>query len=210
MRMHLLAVTLLATSLIACERNEPTDPVLGGDMTPDAPAAPGGATTPPVPAPADAGVGGDTRRLNAVFRAAEGRSEAGEATFEETAGGVRVVASVRGAQPGPKGIHVHEKADCSAIADSSMGGHFAPDGNDHGLPGEPGPRHLGDLGNIDIGEDGSGRHEIEIAGANLREGDAHSFNGRALVLHAGRDQGAARQPSGDSGEPVACAPIGAT
>lgn len=223
-RIPLLAVLLLASSLAACERDEATDPVLDRAMEatePGAPTAPGaapatdpsadssGGTTPALPPPAAAGAGGGTGRLNALFRAAEGRSESGEATFEETDGAVRIVVSVRGAEPGPHGIHVHERGDCSAIGESSMGGHFAPDGHDHGLPGEPAPRHLGDLGNIDIGEDGSGRLEIEIEGANLREDDPHSFNGRALVLHAGRDRGAAHQPSGDSGDPVACAVIGA-
>jgi Cu/Zn superoxide dismutase len=37
----------------------------------------------------------------------------------------------------------------------------------------------------------------------------NSFAGRALVIHAREDEGARKQPAGNSGAPIACAVIAA-
>lgn len=151
----------------------------------------------------------DTERLEAEadLEAAEGNDIDGEIEFEETDTGVRIVASVNDATPGEHGIHVHERGDCSDIAGKSMGGHFAPDGEDHALPSESTSRHLGDLGNLVVDQDGNGKLEITVIGANLKPGDPKSLLGRALVVHSGRDSGRAEQPAGASGTPIACGVI---
>ena len=41
--------------------------------------------------------------------------------------------------PGTHGFHVHEKGDCSAPDGMSAGGHFNPDGHQHGA--QDGPHH---------------------------------------------------------------------
>jgi superoxide dismutase, Cu-Zn family len=128
----------------------------------------------------------------------------GTATFTELAEGVRVVVEVANVSPGKHGVHVHEKGDCSAPDAKSAGDHFSPDKHPHALPPHE-PRHLGDLGNLDVGDDGKGRLEIVAPYANLREGDAHSFRGRALIVHAKPDDGS--QPSGNSGERIGCGEI---
>ena len=110
------------------------------------------------------------------------------------------------APPGTKGIHIHQTADCSDIPNKSMGEHFSPEGRQHGLPTAP-EHHLGDLGNIEIDADGTGVLEMTIARANLKPGDPLSFVGKAIVVHAKEDVGT--PPSGDSGTPIACAPIAA-
>ena len=128
----------------------------------------------------------------------------GTASFEETEDGVTVVLNVDNAKPGKQAVHVHELGDCSDIAGKSMGEHFAPDHQTHALPDQE-KRHLGDLGNIEIGEDGKGTLEILAPRASLKPDDAYSFLGKALVVHASQDKGT--QPSGDSGTPVACGVI---
>lgn len=128
----------------------------------------------------------------------------GTARFEETEDGVTVVLNVDNAKPGKQAVHVHELGDCSDIAGKSMGEHFAPDHQNHALPDQV-ARHLGDLGNIEIGEDGKGTLEILAPRASLKPNDSHSFLGKALVVHASQDKGT--QPSGDSGAPVACGVI---
>jgi Cu/Zn superoxide dismutase len=61
--------------------------------------------------------------------------------------GVKITVSVEDAPVGQKGIHIHEKGDCSDIPGKSMGGHFAPLAESHGLPDEARDGiHLGDLG----------------------------------------------------------------
>jgi Cu-Zn family superoxide dismutase len=88
-----------------------------------------------------------------------------------------------------------------------MGGHFAPGGEEHALPSETTARHLGDLGNLVVGEDGNGKLDITVIGANLKPGDTKSLLGKALVVHDGPDSGRAAQPSGASGSPIACGVI---
>lgn len=129
---------------------------------------------------------------------------AGDATLEATEKGVKVTLTVSGVEPGEHGAHVHEKGDCSAPDGKSAGGHFNPGGHDHALP-KGAPRHLGDLGNIVVGADGTGTHTIEIEGANLKEGDANSFLGKAIIVHAKKDDGG--QPTGNAGGRIGCGVI---
>jgi Cu-Zn family superoxide dismutase len=158
-------------------------------------------------------VGGDAAAPNnkeakADIEPATGSRIAGEARLSENGKGVKIVVNVKDAPSGKKGIHIHEKGDCSDIAGKSMGSHFAPHGDKHGLPAQPQHEiHLGDLGNIEIKDDGTGKMEITIEKANLTQGDPMSFLGKALVIHEGQDEGASNQPSGGSGKPIACGVI---
>lgn len=149
---------------------------------------------------------GETVRAEAELTAAEGAKIEGRASLVQEADGVRVVLEVDDAPPGKKGVHVHVRGDCSDVEGQSMGPHFAPKLQEHGLPEED-ARHLGDLGNIIVEEGGRGRLEIKVPGATLGPDDASSFLGRALVVHAGEDVGSTEQPSGDSGKPMACGVI---
>ena len=128
----------------------------------------------------------------------------GTATFTEVDGGVKVQVKVAGAPPGKIATHVHEKGDCSAPDASSAGGHFNPAGLPHALPPTE-ERHLGDLGNIDIAEDGTGSTEIVVKGATLKEGEPTSFLGRAIIVHAKQDDGG--QPVGNAGGRIGCGVI---
>lgn len=151
----------------------------------------------------------DQREAKAEIQSAEGTKIDGEARFTQDGnGGVKIVVNVKNAPVGQKGIHIHEKGDCSNIKGESMGSHFAPQGDKHGLPNAaPDQIHLGDLGNIDIKADGTGKMELTVEKATLKEGDAMSFLGKALVIHESKDQGASAQPSGGSGSPIACGVI---
>jgi Cu-Zn family superoxide dismutase len=144
------------------------------------------------------------------LEAADGAEVEGEAKFFDDPDGVRVVLEVQGAPAGKRiGAHIHEKGDCSDIEGQSMGAHLAPEGAPHALPEEraAGARHMGDLGNIDVGPDGKGRLEAKVEGATLAKGVEHSVRGRAIVVHGKTDIGEIQQPSGGSGTPIACAVI---
>jgi Cu-Zn family superoxide dismutase len=140
----------------------------------------------------------------AVFVAGPGVALAGEAQLKQTPQGVRVAVEVDRGPGGEKGIHIHQKGDCSDIPNKSMGEHFAPEGHPHGLPSFP-EHHLGDLGNIDITPTGSGMIDIVVPGANLQPGSADSLLGKAIVIHESNDKGTGT--SGDAGKPIACAVI---
>jgi Cu-Zn family superoxide dismutase len=174
----------------------------------DAPPPPPAVEAAPAPAPAaEAPKPEPPRTLDVNIEAKSGSKLKGKATLTETDGGVHVVLSVEGVKPGgDHGAHVHEKGDCSSPDGKSAGGHFNPQGNEHGLP-TVAKRHLGDLGNLTISKDGKGSLDITIPGANLKPGDANSFAGKAIIVHAKKDDGG--QPVGNAGDRIGCGVIGA-
>lgn len=186
--------------LVACDHNQPSENRSGNVVVPPSPPRAPGPTS-----RADDDDDGDGKKLERELSVADGAQIEGKVVLEETTEGVRVTIDVSDAPAGPLGTHIHERADCSDIAGESMGGHFAPGGHPHGLPSEPGPKHLGDMGNITIDADGDGRHEHLVRGATLRPGDEKSLLGRAVVIHSAADKGT--QPTGDAGKPMACAAI---
>ena len=139
------------------------------------------------------------------IEAKSGSSLSGNVAMKEAEGGVEVTVNVEGAPPGMHGVHVHEIGDCSAEDAKSAGDHFNPLGHQHGLP-KAEQKHLGDLGNMMVGEDGTGQLTVTATGANLNEADERSFRGRALIVHEKEDTGA--QPSGDAGGRIGCAVLG--
>jgi superoxide dismutase, Cu-Zn family len=128
----------------------------------------------------------------------------GTAKFEASPGGVDVTVDISGAPAGKHGAHIHQNADCSAKDAKSAGDHFNPEAHEHGLPPTD-RRHLGDLGNLEVGKDGKGHLEIMIPGANLNRGDKMSFIDRGIVIHEKVDNGG--QPAGNAGNRIGCGEI---
>ena len=186
-------------ALAACGSSAPPP----ADMPPAATEPPAAAPTPP---PAATTSTSTSRTIDVPIAAKSDSKLSGKATFTEVDGGVKVRVQVAGAPPGKIATHVHEKGDCSAPDGASAGGHFNPANLPHALP-TTAERHLGDLGNIDIGADGTGSTEIVIKGASLKEGDPSSFLGRAIIVHAKQDDGG--QPVGNAGGRIGCGVIAA-
>lgn len=170
---------------------------------PEAPAAPAAPEAPAAPA-APAVAPAAPKTAAATVEARSNSKVAGKATFTEVEGGVKVVLTLTGAPAGKIASHVHEKGDCSAPDGKSAGGHFNPASKDHGLPGAA-ATHLGDLGNVDVAKDGTGRLEIVVAGANLKDGDPMSYLGRSIIVHEKMDDGG--QPTGNAGGRIGCGVI---
>jgi len=144
------------------------------------------------------------KSVHVAFLAKSGSKLAGSGTLTETSEGVTVSLALENVPPGEHGAHVHEKGDCSAPDASSAGSHFNPASHPHALP-ESSPRHLGDLGNINVGSDGKGTIDILAQGANLKPGDPSSFLGKSIIIHEKKDDGG--QPAGNAGGRIGCAPI---
>jgi superoxide dismutase, Cu-Zn family len=123
---------------------------------------------------------------------------------EQEGGGVLVEANVTGLEPGLHGFHVHEEGDCGAPGFESAGGHFGLEGQRHGAPTDE-RSHLGDLGNIESGPSGTVRYVIRSDDLTLDDAET-SARDKAVVIHAGRDDYES-QPSGDSGDRIACGVI---
>ena len=122
----------------------------------------------------------------------------GSLQIVQTPTGIEISGRLMELAAGQHGFHVHENADCD-----DPGVHFAPDGNPHGDP-KKGAHHLGDLGNIEAGAANEAIVYLEVDGPRL-EGE-QSLIDRVLVVHSGADD-LKTQPSGNSGDPIACGVI---
>jgi Cu-Zn family superoxide dismutase len=143
------------------------------------------------------------RKATAELRSADGRL-VGTALITEVSGGVHIVLEVRGLPHGPKAVHLHEVGRCEPPRFTSAGEHFNPDGKQHGLQNPAGP-HAGDLPNLTVGEDGTGRLETVNPRVSLRAGPSSILDGaaRALIVHASPDDHRT-EPTGNSGARLAC------
>ena len=142
----------------------------------------------------------------AVIRGtADGSSVSGSATLTDTAGGLQVAMQVSGVLRGKHGLHIHQYGECGDQG-SAAGGHFNPDKVPHGFLPSDGltKAHPGDMGNIEVGPDGSGSLTVVLPGVAL-SGSQYSVGGRAIVLHEKTDDFG--QPTGNAGGRIGCGPI---
>ncbi len=137
----------------------------------------------------------------ATLMAREGGTVAGQVMFTEGDGEVSIIAHITGAPPGTHGFHIHDVGDCSAADFKSAGGHFNPSDMPHGAPTDM-ERHAGDLGNVEVGEDGRAGHESMSSMITVAGGPG-SVVGRGVILHEKADD-LVSQPTGAAGSRLAC------
>jgi Cu-Zn family superoxide dismutase len=142
-------------------------------------------------------------RASAELKDKDGKVVA-TAMLRERPGGVLVHVEAKGLTPGLHAVHVHAVGKCDGPAFTSAGGHFNPAGKKHGLKSPDGP-HAGDLPNMLVAKDGSGRFEAMTDGFTLRAGPLSVFDadGSAVVIHAGVDDNVT-DPTGNAGDRAAC------
>ena len=118
---------------------------------------------------------------------------------------VRVTAS--GLTPGLHGVHLHAVGRCEPDF-SAAGGHFDPGPASNPDPDANHPFHMGDIPNLDVGQNGQGTLTTVTTRVTLSSGPLSIFDadGTAIVIHGNPDQGITGEPkSGVSGGPrVAC------
>lgn len=134
-----------------------------------------------------------------------GSPVAGTLKLEEVKGGLKVNAEVKGVSPGKHGFHIHEVGAC-ADGGKAAGGHFNPDQVSHGLLAKDGfvHAHAGDLGNIQVGADGTGKLQEILPGLTLSKGK-YGIAGKAVILHEKEDDFG--QPTGNAGGRIGCGVI---
>ncbi len=138
----------------------------------------------------------------AMIDGKSGSELTGMAIFTEKAGEVTVTVDVEKAPAGIHAVHLHEFGDCSSPDGKSAGGHWNPTGKDHGQWGHD-PFHLGDIGNLEVGEDGTGSLTLTTDQWELGTGGDRDIVGLGLVVHAGPDDFTS-QPSGAAGARIGC------
>jgi Cu-Zn family superoxide dismutase len=147
------------------------------------------------------GAGAAKAEATATLSAMTGTNAAGMVTFTQTDKGVAIVASFTGLTPGKHGLHLHEKGVCTAPDFASAGEHFNPNHEPHACPPTEN-RHAGDLGNLEIGPDGTGRLELTTDLLTLGSGPTSAI-GRSVILHDMPDD-CTTQPTGGSGARLGC------
>jgi Cu-Zn family superoxide dismutase len=141
---------------------------------------------------------------SAAIEGRSGSTLSGTAEFMSHGGMTMITVEVKGAPPGVHAVHIHEKGDCSAPDGSSAGGHFNPGSHQHGSPDAP-EHHAGDLGNMTVGEDGTGSLMIHSGDLTIAPGP-NSVVGRAIIIHEKSDD-FVTQPTGNAGGRIGCGVI---
>jgi Cu-Zn family superoxide dismutase len=150
------------------------------------------------PAPSLGAKPAGARAVNLVAGDGSGR---GKITMRGAPGSSALIVQAVGLAPGIHGLHLHEKGLCEGPDFASAGGHWNPAARKHGRD-NPAGAHLGDLPNLAIDASGKGR-----ASLTLPPGSADA-DGTSLVVHAQADD-YRTDPSGNSGNRIACAVIAA-
>lgn len=120
----------------------------------------------------------------------------GEVLFYQERDGMLISAKVSGLPQngsGFYGFHIHEGKSCDGEGFPDTGGHYNPQNLPH-------PSHAGDLPPL-LSYHGNAFMSVKTDRFRLRE-----IIGRTVVIHAGPDD-FHTQPSGDSGEKIACGVI---
>jgi Cu-Zn family superoxide dismutase len=187
----------LLVALAACGRAPDPVPAPPAATTPPAttpaPTPPPAATPAPAPEPAV--------RAKVAIAPIGTSTVNGELTLVPDSTGLAISGELRGLEASRGyAFHIHDSSDCAA-----PGEHFNPGGQPHGDP-QGASHHTGDMPNQTAGDDGIARVSVQLGGVTLGDGSALDVVRRVVVVHAQPDD-YATQPSGNSGEPIACGVI---
>jgi Cu-Zn family superoxide dismutase len=120
---------------------------------------------------------------------------------------VEITVTASGLKPGLHGVHLHAVGKCEAPF-TSAGGHFDPGPASNTDPDANHPFHMGDIPNLEVGQDGKGTLKAVTTRVTLSAGPLSIFDsdGTAIIIHGNEDKGVTGEPkSGVSGGPrVAC------
>lgn len=147
----------------------------------------------------------DGKQAHAMIGSLGDSGVTGMAVFTQNGDQITLTAEIQGASPGLHGFHIHEFGDCSAPDGKSAGGHWNPTDVAHGKWGSD-EFHLGDIGNITVGEDGTGSITLTTDLWEIGTGSDIDVVGKGIIVHADADDFVS-QPSGAAGARIGCGVI---
>ena len=138
----------------------------------------------------------------AAMKDASGK-DLGTVTLSDSSGRIIAGGQLSGLPRGEHAIHLHTVGKCAPPKFETAGDHWNPTGREHGTLNPNGP-HLGDLPNFSVAQSGRGRVAVTAPGGTLRGANPLlDSDGATVVVHAKRDD-YKTQPSGSSGDRIAC------
>ena len=145
------------------------------------------------------------KQANAMIASLNDSGVTGMAIFTQNGDQITLTIEIQGASPGLHAVHIHANGDCSAPDGTSAGGHWNPTDVAHGKWGE-GEFHLGDIGNIAVGDDGTGSITLTTDLWEIGTGSDVDVVGKGIIVHADADDFVS-QPSGAAGARIGCGVI---
>ena len=146
--------------------------------------------------------------LKSTINSVDGNNtEVGQMFLRPVDGGVQVYGKLMNLAPGKTvALHIHETGSCANMG-KAAGAHFNPDNFPHSNPDDMNG-HAGDLPNLTA--DAQGVATINYVNKQISAAPAgkYSVNRLAFIVHSNADDYTS-QPSGGSGDRVACGVIGA-
>ena len=149
-----------------------------------------------------------SKPLQVNFKNSQGQ-DAGTATLTPAGNGVKVKLDLTNLPEGEHALHVHQNAKCDGPDFKTAGGHFNPEGKEHGTKNPKGP-HAGDMPtNLTIMADGTEHISFVTQSISLKKDAKNSVfanGGTAFVIHEKADD-MMTDPTGNAGARIACAVI---
>lgn len=137
----------------------------------------------------------------------------GEVRLFDQQSGSMIHIKAAGLPPGVHGVHLHAVGRCDGPGFTAAGPHWNPTHRRHGHD-NPAGYHEGDLGNVSVGPDGTIDTDLIATDVRLLSAPGtkglvvSDSDGTSLIIHASEDD-ERTDPSGNSGERIACAVVAA-